>query len=242
MVTIRSDRVLGREIWKLLHIIAVNFPDNGLTNQRLKGYYDFYKSLGHVLPRASWRATWRRLTAVGDTELAWPAFQTVRDHRQVSRWLFGVHDAVRRELKQTTASSYEKLYGGYRKYRENASANAKNRAEDPAGVGKIRALLLTRSKAMDKYLNVIYGGNAAQWPRARKMAMRKSHLDQAAAWYWDAISNQAARTDPGFDELSVAQRRNRILKQFDFNYRMRPQRVVNAIASLPGAIKNSVLA
>lgn len=241
---VKSDAQIGRMMWLLLHIIAANFPDgakHGLTKQRLQGYFDFFKSLGHVLPRGSWRDTWRRVTAVGSTELDWKTFQTVRDHRQLSQWLFVVHDAVRSHLKQKPAASYAELFAMYRKYRENARVNAKNRAEDPVGFQKLKTVLQSRPRAMDEYLRHIYRDQVDDWTRARKVAMRKSHLDQAAMWYWDKISNAAAQVNRSFDNLPIAKRRNRVLKQFDFNYRLRPQRVVNAVVSLPGNIKNRIL-
>lgn len=244
MVVIRSEAGLGRAVWTLLHIIAANFPDGaarGLTQQRLRGYFDFLSSLGHVLPRASWREMWRRVTAVGTTELDWKSFKTVRDHRELSQWLFAVHDAVRHQLSQKKAGSYAKLYATYRKYRENAKINAKNRAEDPTGLQKLRVLLQSRTRAMNEYLEHRYGDDFAGWTSARKAAMRKSHLDQAAMWYWDTISNRASRVDVSFDDLSVVQRRDRVLKHFDFNYRLRPQRIMNAVVSLPGNIKNKIL-
>ena len=149
--------------------------------------------------------------------------------------------SIRHQLSQKKAGSYAKLYATYRKYRENAKINAKNRAEDPTGLQKLRVLLQSRTRAMNEYLEHRYGDDFAGWTSARKAAMRKSHLDQAAMWYWDTISNRASRVDVSFDDLSVVQRRDRVLKHFDFNYRLRPQRIMNAVVSLPGNIKNKIL-
>lgn len=243
----RHDRVLGRELWKLLHIVAVNFPDgskDGLSQQRLKGYYEFFNSLQYVLPRATWRDTWRHITSGGDTELGWTSFQSVRDHRQLSRWLFGVHDAVREDLKQPKSKvSYAKLYAGYRKFRAGSrnTPNTSNAHEDREGIEKLKVMLRGRGKALDAYLEKTYGSNVATWTRVRKEAMRKSHIDDAAKWYWLTMSNRVAKIDASFDALSNAQRRNRILTQFNFNYRLRPQRIANAIMGLPGALKNKII-
>ena len=240
----RHDRMLGREVWKLLHIIAVNFPDgpkDGLSQQRLKGYYDFFNALQYVLPRATWRDTWRHITSAGDTELAWNSFQTLRDHRQLSRWLFGVHDAVRDDLKQPKSKeSYAKLYAGYRKFRAGrvASTNETRNHDDREGIEKLKTMLRGRVKALDMYLRHIYGAEFETWTRARKEAMRKSHLDDATTWFWADVSNHVAKRNKTFNSLSNAQRRNRILTQFNFDYRLRPQRIVNRLVQLPGVIKN----
>jgi uncharacterized short protein YbdD (DUF466 family) len=244
-MVIKSDESVGRMMWLLMHIIAANCPDGdkqGLTEQRLRGYYDFFKSLGHVLPRASWRDTWRRVTTAGrTTELVWDTFRTIKNHHQLSKWLFVVHDTVRHQLNQKPAASYKTLNDTYRKYRENARVNAKNRAEDPTGFQKLRGMLKSRPTAMDDYLRHMHGDEFGRWTSARKRAARTSHLDQAAVWYWDKLSNAAARVDQSFDGLNVARRRNRILKDFVFKYRLRHERIMNVITTLPGNIKNRIL-
>jgi len=247
-----QDRELGRLFWKMLHVIAVNFPDgvkDGLTQERLRGYFDFFNSLKYILPRASWRNTWRAITAAGDTELSWDSFKAVREHRQLSRWLFAVHDAVREDLKQPRSKmSYAKLYASYRKYRKGVQPTWKNKnvnndsVDDTVGLNKLKALLKTRVRAIDAYLENTYGDDVSTWPRAKKVAMRSSHLDQAARWYWHHLSTRAATINNGFEKLNMAKRRNRILTQFDFEFRLRHQRVANAIRGLPGLVTNSVFA
>ena len=244
MTQTRQERLMGRDIWKVLHIIAVNFPDGpkeGLSQQRLKGYYDFFNSLKYVLPRSAWRDTWNHATAGGDTELAWTSFQTLRDHRNLSRWLFSVHDSVRDELKQPKSKdSYAKLYASYRKYRrgvrQSNTTDARNTNTDPIGIGKLKALLPSRAKAMDAYLGTIYGATYATWPQARKEAARKTHLNEAAAWFWTIMSDRAAKADPTFNSLDAAHRRNRIVTQFDYNYRLRHQRLMNTVYGIKGSI------
>lgn len=251
---VNLDKRLGREFWKMLHVIAVNFPDgakDGLTQERLRGYFEFFNSLKYVLPRASWRNTWRTVTAAGDTELSWDSFKTVREHRQIARWLFAIHDAVREDLKQPRSKvSYAKLHASYLKYRKGVqpqwrnakNGNTNNDDVDAIGLQKLKTLLHNRTRAMDEYLRKTYGEEVDAWPRARKVAMRKSHLDQAARWYWHHLSTRAAKVDPDFDKLSVAARRNRLITQFDFEFRLRHQRVANAIRELPGVVTNTLLA
>lgn len=244
MTATRQDRVLGREFWKLLHIIAANFPDgSALTQQRLRGYYDFFNSLQHVLPRSSWRTTWRYATSHGDTELSWQGFQTLRDHRQLSRWLFGVHDAVREELRQPKSkTSYANLYTDYKKYREGATGTKTTVPDDPTGVDRLKDLLQTRPRAIDEFLVKLYGTEYSKWTRARKQALRKSHMDDAAKYFWATLSNKASRADNTFNSLPANKRRNRVISQFDFEYRLRHQRIADLLVGLPGALKEKVLA
>lgn len=242
----RQDRLLGRDMWKVLHIIAVNFPDGpkgGLSQQRLKGYYDFFNSLQYVLPRAAWRDMWRNITSGGETELDWSTFQALRDHRQLSRWLFAVHDAVREDLKQPASKvSYAKLYDEYKKYRTNAGGSVTQTMNaDTQGIDKLKQMLPRRIRAMDTYLENMYGNEYTTWPRARKDMLRKAHVDDAAKWFWLTLSDRAAKLDSAFNTLTNAQRRNRILSQFQFNYRLRHQRIANSITGFTGTIKNTLL-
>jgi hypothetical protein len=244
MVQSRQDRMMGREFWKILHVIAVNFPDgpnDGLSQQRLKGYYDFFSSLRHVLPRSSWRDAWSHVTAGGDTELDWTSFQTLRDHRNLSRWMFAVHDKIREELKQPKSTvSYAKLYASYRKYRKGAPNVATNDT-DPIGIEKLRTLLQTRAKAMDTYLITVYGPSYTSWPQRRKETARKTHVTEAASWFWSTLSNRAAKINSTFDSLDAAQRRNRVVTQFNYDYRLRHQRVSNAVYGVKGRLVNSLI-
>lgn len=248
MTQTRQDRMMGREFWKVLHTIAINFPDGpaeGLSQQRLKGYYDFFSSLHHVLPRAAWRDAWTHATAGGDTELAWNSFQTLRDHRHLSRWLFAVHDTIREDLKQPKSKvSYAKLYASYRKYRKGVrqsnTKDANNVDVDPLGVEKLKNMLSSRSKAMDRYLTTLYGAGYASWGQTRKESARKSHLAEAAVWYWTTMSNRAASVDSKFNSLNAPQRRNRLISQFDFDHRLRHQRVMNAVYGVKGRLVNTL--
>lgn len=244
----RQERLLGAEFWKLLHIVAVNFPDSGhgLTNQRLKGYYDFFNSLQHVLPRKTWRAMWRQAVASGDTELDWKTFQAVENHKQLSRWMFAVHDAVRKDLGQPRNTSYKKLYDMYTPFREGAPSSSSarmNTNEDRAGISQLEKLLRTRMHAVDDYLTHVYDPGVVElWSRARKQKMRSEHLRDAAEYFWESISKKFAKTDKGFNKLTEAQRRTRILTNFNYNYRLRHQRVINNVRSIPGRLKNYILA
>ena len=249
MVQTRQDRIMGRELWKMLHIIAINFPDGpkeGLSQQRLKGYFDFFNSLRYVLPRSTWRDTWSHATAGGDTELAWGSFQTLRDHRNLSRWLFAVHDGVREDLKQPRSTvSYAKLYASYRKFRKGVrqsnTTNAGNAENvDHLGVERLKVMLKSRAKAMDTYLKSIYGESFVSWPQTRKEAARKTHLTEAAVWFWSTLSNRAAKSNSTFNSLNASQRRNRIITQFDFNYRLRHQRLLNTVYGLKGRVLDTL--
>ena len=249
MAQSRVDRMMGRDLWKALHIIAINFPDgkkDGLSEQRLKGFFDFFNSLKHVLPRSAWRETWSHITAGGDTELSWESFKFLRDHRNLSRWLFAVHDGVNEDLKKPRSKiSYAKLYASYRKFRKGvrqSNLTDTNSVEDPIGIAKLKAMLQTRSKAMDTYLTSIHGEIYKTWPQTRKEAARKSQLTEAAVWFYTRISNHAAKSNSTFNSLNSSQRRNRVLTQFDFNFRLRHQRAMNSVLGVKGRILNALSA
>lgn len=235
---------MGQNFWKVLHIVAVNFPDGekeGLSKQRLKGYYDFFNSLQYVLPRSEWRRSWAGVTGgEGDSKLSWNVFEKLRDHRKLSVWLFGVHDSINKDLRKTPSKiSYRDLYASYRRYRKGVGHSSKtntNHPEDAIGLAKMKTMLSRRARAMDTYLVTVYGPSYTDWPQTRKEAARKTHLTEAANWFWTSLSDQAAKSDSTFNSLNVAQRRDRIITQFDFDFRLRHQRVLNTVYGIKGSI------
>lgn len=243
-MTTQIDKTLGRYVWKVLHAIAINFPDGpGLTKQRQQAYFNFFNSLKYVLPRKEWRNMWHLVTASGETELDWNNFEKVRDHRIISRWLFAVHDTVRRNLKQSEFKNYEKLYDGYKKYREGYKGKGNASSTDSTGLGRLRTMVRKRPKAIDRYLEHIYGSDeVGTWSRSKLLDQRKLHLDDATEWYWDTLRSQASNVVKGFNRRTIEEQRTRILTMFDHEFKMRIPRLYNAVKTFPGRLKNTLLA
>jgi len=181
------------------------------------------------------------VTGSGDTELTWEAFSKVRDHKTLSRWLFGVHDAVRAHLGQPRSTiSYAKLYEKYKAYRPNSGkTNVTNTTENVQGLAKLKSILKTRVKAIDEYLVNAFGDETVtSWPRVRKEAARKRYIDDAAAWHWQRLDDGLARRNTGYSKMSPEKQRETLLTEFDFQYRRTHQRALNTVRGIPGSLRN----
>jgi hypothetical protein len=234
-MVVETDATLGRAMWHMLHVIAANFPDgkpDGLTQQRLRGYYNFFNSLKHVLPRDSWRDTWRISTSFGEHELSWPRFQVVRSHKELSKWLFGVHDEVRTQLKQPLvggSTSKERTltwYAKYAQYRSGRAGRANSRSTNNAsGIARIREMISRRTTAMNDFMKIRYP-DYATWTYARQRATREKHFDEAARWFWSDIRDKLSANE-GWDSMSVAAQRDAVVTQFNYMYRLHGQKLGN---------------
>lgn len=86
-------------IWNALYTIGSAFPEGAsmLSQERLKGYYAFFKSLEYILPTPRMRRYWTEVTnREGRPEyLSWKKFRVeIRSNKDLLKWLFHVHDAM----------------------------------------------------------------------------------------------------------------------------------------------------
>lgn len=229
-----TDAKLGRMIWEVLHAVAVNFPDGaakGLTKQRLQGYYDFFKSLEHVLPRPEWRSMWRNVTATGITQLDKSRFDALRSHQELSNWMYYLHDAVRKKLNQRIMHpGYAEWYKKYKVYRSNI-AGANNAPVNARGVAAIQVMLMKHNSAMDEFLLSRYGPEYAGWSRVEKAKARVAHTREAARWFWKQTGNRLSSGE-GWNATSADAKRNAIVRQFGRTYRRFRTKVSNAVSGL----------
>jgi hypothetical protein len=229
-----SDATLGRSMWHMLHTIAVNFPDGkgeGLTTQRLKGYFEFFKSLQHVLPREAWRDSWRMVTGVGDGELTWEAFQTLRSHKKLSKWLFFVHDEVRKSMRRPMQGPSEpvKRYLHYLKkyepYRTGTNGRNDTNSTDEAGTKQIKNMLARRVSVLDKFMGKKYP-DYKTWPVARQYRTRIRDIDEAARWFWANTRNTLSQ-NASWNRKNALKQRQDIVAKFDEEHRRAHRRVLN---------------
>ena len=236
-----SDATLGRAMWHMLHTIAVNFPDGkgeGLTKPRLRGYYDFFKSLEHVLPREAWRDSWRLATGVGEAELTWENFQQLRSHQKLSTFLFHVHDEIRKSLRQPMHGPsdpdqrYIHFYKKYVPYRTGSHGRNSHSNTNEAGTAQIKAMLAVRVSAMDKFMKHKYPGEYVKWPLARKSRTRRQDLDEAARWWWTQTRNSLSKNASWNAKNAVKQRQDIVTKFNNDHQRMRNR--LRNIRRVPG--------
>jgi len=241
-----SDATLGRAMWHMLHTIAVNFPDGkgeGLTKQRLRGYYDFFKSLEHVLPREAWRDSWRLVTGMGNDELSWENFQQLRSHKKLSTWLFRIHDEIRKSLRQPMhgpsipTQRYAIFYKKYASYRTGSHGRNSKSNTNEAGTAQIKAMLAVRVSAMDTFMKQKYPGEYVKWPLARKSRTRLQDLDEASRWFWTQARNALSK-NASWNAKNAVKQQQAIVNKFDYDHRRRRNKIWNGVKAIPIYLQN----
>ena len=240
-----SEATLGRAMWHMLHTIAINFPDNGkgLTEDRLRAYFDFFDSLKYILPRKTWQDSWRMVTSVGKGELTWKKFQTLRSHRDLSTWLFYVHDQVRNALRQPTqgpsepAVRYKQFYQKYAKYRilgngkhANSGSNYNN-TNNASGTALIKSMLARDMTTMNTFMARKYP-DYATWSRVEKYESRKKHLDEAARWHWTKTRDDLSK-NASWNRKNAAAQRQAIENKYKRTHRQFRTIIGNKFRAIP---------
>jgi hypothetical protein len=108
-----NDKAFSAEIgplmWKMLYVIAINFPDKA-TEATKKAYWTFFSSLGMVLPRKSWRDNW---SAIAKTVFTPKNYELIGGSKDWVHAVFIMQGALRKILNQpmnpgvTTDTKYE---------------------------------------------------------------------------------------------------------------------------------------
>lgn len=256
------EREMALIMQKAMYVVAMNFPETaeqGLTKERLQGYYDFFDSMQHVLPTDDLRKQWIAATKIKQSPTYFSVVRmrslvklngnnttaTNDGHIRLMKWLFMVHDSIKKKLlpSMKPAEGYTTRYKKYEKYRRarlRLDGNNHNEKElDEEGVARIRKLLPSRIRAMDIFLANRFGDvKVAQWSQKQKEEMRKTYLTEAAQWFWVVLYQEALRTNPTFNGLSEDNRRKKILKEFDFESRGRLLRLRDKVSGIPGRFLN----
>lgn len=87
---------IGPLMWKMLYVIAVNFPDKA-TEATKKMYWTFFTSLGTVLPRKAWRDNWNAMAKSVFTSKNYELIDGSRDWVHV---VYIMQGALRKMLNQ----------------------------------------------------------------------------------------------------------------------------------------------
>lgn len=235
MASTKRDKL----IWDALYALAINFPDGadqGLTQQRLKGYYDFFMSLRHVLPTQEARTAYKFATSSGDGELTWEKFAKVRTHKELSRWVFYVHDHM---SAKPPSIGYVQRYKLFSKYRQG-SPNGHD-TNNTIHSGGLKKILLTRPTSIDLFLKEKFPDEFTEWTRKHQVSMRTKYIDDAVKWYWKRSHDHLLSKNSNFNAKSSTQKRELIEANVRYSTRANPRRIINRVAGIPGAFVNKVL-
>ena len=117
--------IWGPSLWHVLHTISFNYPANPTSDDKLK-YYNFFISLGDVLPCGACRINYKdNLKKVKLTKDA------LKDRKSFSKWVYDLHN----HINEMTGSKYDKSFNETRELYENFRArcvkrNGKSAKED----------------------------------------------------------------------------------------------------------------
>ena len=97
--------IWGPHAWFFLHSITLVYPDNP-TEQEKKNYFDFFKTLGNILPCMICRENYK------NHFLKHPLGKALHSKKDFQNWLVTIHNEVNKIHKKEkfTYSQFKKLY------------------------------------------------------------------------------------------------------------------------------------
>jgi FAD-linked sulfhydryl oxidase len=104
-----QPQVWGPSMWKLMHVIALTYPDHP-TRQDMRDFATFFTSLQNVLPCEGCRKGYARL--IGGR---YPLSSGVLSSRaSLFNWTVDVHNAVNEKVGKRVDANYRKWFAHYK--------------------------------------------------------------------------------------------------------------------------------
>lgn len=97
-----ADKVWGQQMWRVIHVVAANFPCEPTRANRL-AYLAFFKSLAFTLPCAACRKHYREFTGPRGSAPLRLRPGVFKDRKTVFVWTVGLHDAISKSLGKKVA-------------------------------------------------------------------------------------------------------------------------------------------
>jgi hypothetical protein len=118
-----STSVFGPMIWSSLHMIAYNYPPKP-TKLEKRNYARFILGLRHVLPCGACRRN------MATTLCTYPLTNDALSSREkLSRWVYGFHDQVNRQLGKKTPITFEEHRDSFERYRATSKKKGTHEGE-----------------------------------------------------------------------------------------------------------------
>lgn len=105
-------QVWGSAMWESLHNITFNYPYNPSNEDKTK-YYNFFMSVGDVLPCSECRNNYKKHIQQNDTKLSMDVFAS---RNTLTRWLFDLHTKVSKKLGFCDGITYENFLKKHNSY------------------------------------------------------------------------------------------------------------------------------
>jgi hypothetical protein len=106
-------KIWGPHIWKTLHFISFNYPNDPSYEQK-KVYKLFFETLGEVLPCNSCSESYLNLISNGPTKICDEVFE---NRQTLTKWLFDLHQTVNNKLCVNYGVTYEEICERYESFR-----------------------------------------------------------------------------------------------------------------------------
>lgn len=105
-------QIWGPVMWESLHNITFNYPYNPTLEDKVK-YYNFFMSVGDVLPCSECRNNYKKHIQDNDTKLS---MDVLSSRNTLTRWLFDLHIKVSNKLGFCDGITYEKFLKKHNSY------------------------------------------------------------------------------------------------------------------------------
>ena len=106
-------KIWGPAGWTFLHSTSFGYPLEPTDTQK-KEYFNFYNSVGDILPCKYCRDSYKKFIKEGCTKLDDHA---LKNRGSLTRWMYNIHEAVNNKLGVTYGVSYEDIQNKYESYR-----------------------------------------------------------------------------------------------------------------------------
>jgi hypothetical protein len=106
-------KIWGPPGWIFLHSITFGYPVNP-TEEQKKQYYDFFVSIGNILPCRFCRESYQKFIAKGETALTEEALE---NRESLTKWFYRIHEAVNKKLEINYEVTYDEMAHRYESFR-----------------------------------------------------------------------------------------------------------------------------
>jgi hypothetical protein len=112
--------VWGPSLWHFLHTMSFNYPIKP-TNLDKKNYFNYIKSLEHILPCRYCRENFKKNMKKTNFSM-----KKMKDRTTFSKYIFDLHNHINNMLHKKSSISYEQVRNRYENFRSRCSTNDKS--------------------------------------------------------------------------------------------------------------------
>ena len=110
----------GPALWHSLHVISFNYPIKP-TKEQMKDYYNYFKSLGNILPckycRDNFKENLKKIPLKASV---------FKNRTSLSKWVYKLHEMVNKNLGKKSGLTYDMVRERYEHFRSRCIADEKS--------------------------------------------------------------------------------------------------------------------